>query len=115
MTKIEVGSTIPIVLQVFDQNAKLSVSATVIDDVGVVVAEKKLNHFQNGLYMASDRVEMPDVKFVTVQFKIDGDDYEATADTFVAVPKPRPPEKFIVGTVVSKSELKEYIIGVVVK
>lgn len=115
MTKIQVGETIPIVLQVYDNNPKAIVTAKVIDDVGVVIAEKQLNHFINGLYMSADRVVMPDVKFVTVQFKVAPDDYEVTADTFIAVPKPSPPEKFIVGRVTNKAELKEYIVGVVEK
>lgn len=115
MTKITVGETIPIVLQLFDNNAKAVVTAKVVDDLGVVIAEKQLNHFINGLYMSPERVVMPESKFVTVQFKVEPNEYEVTADTFIAVPKPSPPEKFIVGHVTSKAELKEYIVGIVEK
>ena len=115
MTQIEVGSAIPIVLQVFDRKADRVVLATIIDDVGAVIAQKQLSHFQNGLYMSPERVVMPDVKFVTVQFKVDPDDYETAADTFIAIPKPSPPEKFIVGQVIHKAKSNEYIIGVVEK
>lgn len=112
MTKIEVGSAIPITLQAFDRNVGLEVTATVIDDVGVTIAQKKLHHTQGGLYLG-EAVAMPDVKFVTVQFAITPDDYETVADVFIAIPKPRPLEKYIVGQVQSKSESNEYIIGVV--
>lgn len=112
MINIEVGKSIPLVLQVFDKRSDLKVTAKLVDNFGIHIATKELTSFGDGLYM-NQSIEMPDVKFIVAQYFVEPDDYEVSSDQFFAIPKPSEPDKFIVGQVESRIKSNEYVIGVI--
>ena len=112
MTKIEVGSCIPLIVQVYDKRADLTVTAKLIDNIGIVLKTVELFSYGDGLYM-NQECEMPDVRYVVAQYFIEPDEYQVSSDTFFAIPKPGIEEIYIVGSVEKRAKFNEFIIGVV--
>ena len=112
MIQVKVGDLIPLTLQVYDKRTDLTVTAKLVDNFGVLIAEKELASFGDGLYM-SQTIQMPDVKFIIAQYFVTPDEYEVSSDQFFAIPKPSEPEKLIVGEVQSRIKSNEYAIGVI--
>lgn len=113
MIPVQVGSKIPLTLQVYDGRQDLKVTAVLLDSIGKEYARVELESVSKGLYSNFAWV-MPDVDFLIAQYHTDSEDYELAQDIFKAVPKAQEPEKFLVGEVISKGQWQdEFIIGVV--
>lgn len=114
---IKVGESVPLILKVFDGNEKLDVKAILKNEFGEKLGEVNLLSTGNGRY-STMLYKMPDVRFLTAEYITDRpDDYEECMDTFKAIPKPQPEEKYLVGEVVDVIKLTsedDVLIGEVV-
>lgn len=114
MAEIKVGDIIPLIIQLHDGYAGADVRARVYNSLGLNVANLKLVHYENGLYM-NKSFEMPNDEFVTVQYQVqDSLDYAMGSETFYSIQKPSPEPTIIVGEVVEKMKNESIIIGEVV-
>lgn len=66
---VSLGDKIPIVCQLEDGKTNRFVQATVRDNAGTVLATVGCSHVADGLYV-NQLQTMPNVPFVTVQFKV---------------------------------------------
>ena len=110
MIEVQVGSPIPLTLQVFDGKEGLKVSAVLMDLHGKEFSRVSMNDHGNGLYIDLS-VSMPDVDMLVAQYFANSEDYEVAQDIFKAIPKPMSPEKMLVGEVVAKGSWDDSIIG----
>jgi len=110
MIDVLVGEKIPLILQVHDGNENLKVEATLFDGFGKEFMRVELTPIRGGLY-SNYTVDMPEVPLLVAQYLTDKpDDYEVAQDVFKAIPKPKAPEKMIVGEVVDKGTWESDVI-----
>lgn len=113
--EIEVGQIIPISAQLYDGRTDVEVTATVKDDLGLLIGSTKLFSIGEGAYISND-VRMPNVRYVVVQYFTNmPDDYPTASETFLAIPKAAPKENILIGEVVSKVKSDNTIRGVAVR
>lgn len=109
MSRILVGTFIPLACQVDDGNDALTFDVVVKDFEGVLVGTSKLSSHGRGLYSSRGPL-MPDVPYVLVQYiPSDLEKYTIEHERFDSIPKPREPEKHILGHVVKRLKSEIYL------
>jgi hypothetical protein len=106
---IKLGQIIPILLQVHDGRADLTVWAIIIDSAGNELKKVAMFHSQNGLYM-NNTEPMPLSSFITIQYLIEEGGYSLSIDVFELEDLVEPPEIYIVGEVINRDPI-DIIIG----
>lgn len=79
--EIEVGSPVPLNLQLYDGAEKEKVIANLFTTLGELLGSFELSHQAGGLYISNEFL-MPDIRLVIAQYIVDSDKYEIVTDTF---------------------------------
>lgn len=116
LKSVQVGSPIPIQVQLHDGAENKPVVAVVLDPVGAQLEKLDLVAGTRGFYFSSF-FQMPDLPFVTVQVFVLEDDstgqpYAIVSEQVYSTPKPVPAEKIFRGSVISSKNVEQIFKGV---
>lgn len=113
---VEVGSAIPIQVQLHDGAENKPVVVVVLDPIGKMIEKLDLVSGEKGFYF-TNFFAMPDLPFVTVQAHVleadsTGQPYAIVSERFYSAVKPSPPQKIFKGTVIFSRNVEQIFKGV---